>query len=487
MNKILSMENMMPQSFQEALEIIKFLLSSNQQLLEGNQQLQESNQKLLEENETFRNEIEKIRARLNKNSRNSSKPPSTDIKGDSKGDEKKPGPKCGHKAHFRKLLPSSDVTETISVMPKACPRCGSDKFASERKPHRHQVTEIPKIKPNITEYRLERCRCSCCGKHFRSQLPKGVSQSVLGANLTAFISELSCQYSMPIRKIKRLLKELIGCSFSPATIIACQKRTSSSLKEPYEQLKKDLEEEAVLNADETSWRTHGKKRWAWLAAGAKTTVLMLKSRRNRESAEDLLGKDSTQPLVTDRYSAYAPKGPHQFCLAHWKRDIESLKGRAEAKNLYETLRLDLGEVFSIWKEYQEDQLDETQFRSRTNYRRQRIRETLEYWVREGPTEHIRKFCKNSLKRFDRYWTYTRVEGMEPTNNKAERELRPLVIRRKICFGTKSASGEEFIARGYSVSQTLMKRGLNTWQYFREALERNWSSMPPPSLQMQNCV
>ncbi len=280
--------------------------------------------------------------------------------------------------------------------------------------------------------------------------------------------------------------DLLGCSFSPATIIACQQRVSASLSGVYENLKRDLHNEAVLNADETGWRTNGKRRWAWIAAGKSTTILMLRARRNRDCAEELLGKDSVQPVITDRYAAYAPKGPHQLCLAHWKRDIESLKDFHLAKEIYELLHIDLKEVFSTWNNYKNGYLDKKQFLGRTYYRRKRMQNALEYWAREGPTDHIRAFCKKSLRKFDRYWAYTRFDEMEPTNNRAERELRPLVIRRKINFGTKSLSGEEFIERAYSVAQTLTKRGIKVWQYFREAIERSWSSLPAPSLQSM-CV
>ena len=480
------MKDISPQNLQEALEAIRALFLTIRELQGNIQALREENQSLREENQGLREENEKLKARLNKNSKNSSKPPSSDIKGNSSTPEKRGGAKFGHKGYFRALMPSDEVTKKITVVPNKCPRCGSGKLVSERKPNKHQVIDIPEIKPSVTEYRLERCRCLECGKHVRAALPEGISQSVLGANLTALIADLSCRYSLPIRKIQRLLHDLSGCSFSSATIIACQQRVSTSLSEVYEELKRDLQNEAVLNADETGWRTHGKRRWAWIAAGKNTTVLMLRTRRNRESAEELLGKDSVQPVITDRYAAYAPKGPHQLCLAHWKRDMEALRDLDQAKDLYELLHIDLKEVFSTWGAYRDGHLDKKQFLGRTYYRRKRMQEALEYWVREGPTDRIKMFCKKSLRKFEQYWTYTHFDEMEPTNNRAERELRPLVIRRKISFGTKSLSGEEFIERAYSVAQTLTKRGIKVWQYFREALERSWSSLPAPSLQSK-CV
>lgn len=131
------MNDSSPQNLQEALETIRALLLKIRELQKNVQALQNDNKTLREENE-------KLKARLNKNSKNSSKPPSSDIKGNSNTPEKRGGAKFGHKGHFRTLMPSDEVSKKIAVMPNKCPRCGSKDLVSERKSYKHQVIDIPK-------------------------------------------------------------------------------------------------------------------------------------------------------------------------------------------------------------------------------------------------------------------------------------------------------------------------------------------------------
>lgn len=442
---------------------------------------------LIKENLELKKRVEDLENQLKKNSKNSSKPPSSDFKSDSSKGKNNGGAKPGHKGCWRQPFSSSQVTKKINVLPDICPRCGSKELVSERKPWFHQVMDLPKININITEYRLERCRCDKCGKHVRASLPEGVVESNIGPRLTAFIGDASCRLSLPLRKVVILVHALTGQKLSPGTIWKCQQRISAALEKPYKEARKDFRNERAVGADETSWRTCGQKRWVWLGSGEKTTILFIGTRRNREHAERLLGKDSRQPLTTDRYQAYAPKGPHQYCLAHWKRDIEGFKTIKGAEKFYEEVVFDLKEVFDSWSSYQEGLIDEKQFRGRTYYRRRRIEGALTHWATAGPTDKFRSFCERCLKKFDKFWTYTRISGMEPTNNRSERDLRQIVIRRKICFGTRSEEGETFIARVYTVMQTCAKRGIDFLSYLQDVLKCFWSEKTLPKIAPLICV
>jgi len=255
-------------------------------------------------------------------------------------------------------------------------------------------------------------------------------------------------------------------------------QVSSALAGAYEQIQEAFTQEKVVGADETGWRTTGQRRWVWVGSGAACTVFQITAHRSRACAEQLLGKSSRQPLITDRYQAYAPKGPHQYCLAHWRRDIESLQ--TKHNEIYQELSFDLREVFANWRLYQEKQIDRSQLRRRIGYRRDRIRESLAYWAIAGP-EDLQNFCERHLKHFDRYWTFLRIDGMEPTNNRSERDLRRLVIRRKICFGTRSEDGERFVERLYSTAQTLAKRGASLFSYLEESMRAYWRGDSSPTL------
>jgi len=377
------------------------------------------------------------------------------------------------------------MTKRERVFPKECPKCGSKDLASERKFIIHQVIDLPEIKPEVTEYHLELCRCKNCGKRVRGQLPKGVSWSAIGNRLTAWIGLASCQFSLSLRKIRGLIQGLIQQSFSPGTIFTCQQRVSQAIKDSCKEIKIENRKESVVGADETSWRTNGKKRWAWIAMGKTTTLLEITSSRSRKCAEELLGKNTKQALITDRYPAYKSQGPHQYCLAHWKRNIEEIKNYEQGEDLYQFLYAKINKVFSTWHRYQKGKSSWRGFRTATTRLKNQIKIKLEFYARDGPTKEIRSICKNFLRHYTHFWTYTVVKGMEPTNNQAERELRNIVIRRKICIGTKSRRGEQFLERIYSVYQTALKRGIGVWAYLKEAIICYWSKLPPPSL--KTCV
>lgn len=297
----------------------------------------------------------------------------------------------------------------------------------------------------------------------------------------AWIGLSSSQLSLPLRKIRALIQGLIHEAFSSGTLLTCQQRIREALNESYEQIKAESKQEQCIGADETGWRTHGKKRWAWIATGQTTTILAITASRSRKCAEELLGENSYQPKITDRYSAYRFPGPHQYCLAPWKRNVEELKSFEKGQELYHFLSKKLHGVFFIWHRYQRGEVSWRVFKSITTRRRYEIEKKLRHHAREGPNERIRSFCKNALKKYGLFWAYTIDRGMEPTNNRAERDLRPIVIRRKICMGTKSRKGEEFLERMYSVYQTAAKRGIDVWNYLKEALMCHWSKRPAPPL------
>lgn len=458
------MYSTLPTTLEEALQLIRQLRAENREL---------------------RDKIEELRLQIGKNSSNSSKPPSTDKKGNTPGEGKHGGAKKGHKGAFRPPFTEEQVTKRLKIFPTNCPRCGSNNLVSERKPVIHQVVDLPEIKPEVTEYRLELCRCMGCGKHIRGELPLGVSRSSVGPRLTAWMGLASYQLSLPLRKINSLIYGLIQETFSPGTIFACQQRIREALDGNYEQLKVESKQEKYRGSDETSWRTHGKKRWVWVATGPTTTVLAITASRSRKCAEEFLGKNSHQPMITDRYPAYKFKGPHQYCLAHWKRNIEELKNFEQGQKLHDFLIRKIQGVFFIWHRYQKGEVSWRIFKSITTRRRYEIEKELRYHSREGPTKRIRSFCKNSLKKYGLFWTYTVVKGLEPTNNRAERDLRPIVIRRKICMGTKSQKGEEFLERIYSTCQTAAKRGIDILAYLKEVLICSWSKKPAP--QLSQCV
>lgn len=426
--------------------------------------------------------IADLEAKLGKNSKNSSKPPSSDQKGNTPVGRSCGGQKKGHKGYFRQAFPSEQVTKTIRVVPSYCDRCGSGNLVSERKPLFHRVLDLLKIQTELTEYRLERCRCLDCGRQMRSDLPDGVTLSKIGPRLTTWIGAASCQWNLSTRNIRSMVEALTGEAFSTATIWNKEQEISRALAGAYEGISTSFRLEGWVGADETGWRSCGQRRVLWLGSGSESVLVKILKGRSTACAQELLGVKSRQPTVTDRCSSYNYLGgPHQYCLAHWKRDIEGMGSFSEiAQSLSADLERDLKQVFSLWRCYQGGQLARDQFLRRTGYYRRELQKTLEWGCYAADKERVWNFCERSLKDFPKFWTYLRVRGMEPTNNRTERDLRPLVVRRKICYGTGSDAGERYLERAYSVMQTLRRRGADFFSYLEMAVMtyRSGSSSPP---------
>jgi len=452
------LEGFKPRTLQEAISLIDLVVKENKVLSE--------------ENKFLREKIAELEAKINKNSKNSSKPPSTDIKANTKKEKnQKSGAKKGHLGYFRGFFQGK--REIIPIKPEKCSRCNSLNIIPERKSQKHQVIDIPKINIDVKEYKLEMYRCKDCGKHIKAKLPNGISKSTIGPRLTALIG-LFTQKSLPIRKTIEIIKDLTGEKFSSATIYNTQQRLSKALAEAHKQICEETKKEKMIGADETSWRTNGKRRWIWISTNENTTAFHITTGRSRECAKELISFSSAQGMITDRYAVYNPKGKHQYCLAHWKRDIESLKNQPGAEELYKPLSIGIKKVFKTWNLYKDKKINEKKFYRRTCYHKNKIRKKLnEYANNQQAPPKIIKFCKRHLKNFHKFWTYTKCLYLEPTNNRAERDLRSLVVRRKICYGTRSELGEKFIERLYSVIQTLIKRKINVLDYLFSAINNYW--------------
>ena len=156
-------------------------------------------------------ELSTLRERVNRNSHNSSQPPSSDGPGVPRKTSKraksgrKRGAQKGHKGTTRKLVPLEQVKESFDVKPEECSHCGHPLSGTDSSPHRHQVTEIPPVVAEVTEYRLHTLGCSECGAETRAELPAGVPQSAFGPHLQAMVALSSGHYHLSKRKTEELM------------------------------------------------------------------------------------------------------------------------------------------------------------------------------------------------------------------------------------------------------------------------------------------
>jgi transposase len=279
-----------PQNLEDCHRLIK-------QLLEITQSLVVRVEKLEQENKT-------LKERLNNNSSNSSQPPSTDKKKKKKGNgsKNKGGGQLGHKGHSRKLLDSNEVDDIVMCrLPSYC-ECGG-RINLKEDHHRHQVYELPKISLQVTEYHLEKGRCSCCEVNHIAVLPEGITWGITGPNLTSFMSQMVSKYKLSRRELQEFLKEQYSFTLSLGSVFNKQKLVNKALEKPISELLNQIKESPCVNMDETGHRRDGKSEWLWGIMSPKAAFFSIEKSRGKKIIHRLM--EGYEHIVTsDRYAGY---------------------------------------------------------------------------------------------------------------------------------------------------------------------------------------
>jgi len=436
----------------------------------------------------LRNEVAALKEALGKSSRNSSKPPSSDgpaapLRKRKRPTGRKPGGQPGHQRHERELVPIDKVNKVVECIPECCDRCGKRLHGKDPNPERHQVSDLPKVEPVTDEYRLHSLGCSC-GHTTRAKLPAGVPTGAFGPTVVATAALLMGVYRLGKRLVPQLLDDLFGLPMSTGAVIGCQRIASEAIAVPVQEATSFVRAEPIKHADETSWREGARrtKVWLWTAVTACVTVFCVQTRRNTTAARELLGK-VCGVLVSDRFSAYLwwPDRLHQFCWAHLKRDVTAISEReGESERLGKAMLEEIGRMFAWWHRVR----DGTMARSTFRVYMRALQRRFEALLAEGaalPACKTSRTCKKILRHSDALWTFVRVEGVEPTNNTAERTVRHGVILRNISGGTHSQDGSRFIERILTVHATLRQQRRPILPFLRDACQSALLGKPGPSL------
>lgn len=353
---------------------------------------------------------------------------------------KKPGRKKGHSGFFR-MIPQI-IDETIDVPLTDCPECGLP--VDKTKPVTQYIEEIPPVRPHVTKLITHRTKCSHCGSRVRSSHPlqvsfaSGAAGVQLGPRALSFVLELSYKYGLTKRKSAEILKSAFNLSFSPGGIVHAAFRLGNRLDKTYQQLKQTLKHSPVLHADETSWWVGNPHWWLWVFTNHDLTLYQVCPSRGRDVIRNTIGDSFKGVLVSDCLNIYDDVSPIQHkCYAHHLKAIShaienhSLKGEGflcDVRNLLETTII----LSKIWDSFSKK--DKHDLRNRLD----RQTEKLLHCPRGDPTEESVR--KRLFKQKDHLFTFLDYPGVDPTNNLAERQLRPAVIARKISCGNKTEKG-----------------------------------------------
>jgi transposase len=448
---------------------------------------------LIEANRRLEARVGELEQRLNRSSRNSSLPPSQDPpsappRPRKPSSRRRPGGQPGHEGRNRPLLPLQRVDEVIEHWPERCRACARVFGAFERVDaaplQRHQVSELPPIAVTVTEHRLHRLRCPACAACTRAELPTELPAGAFGPRLQAAVATLAVRNRVSRRDTVELVRDLFGAELSAGSADAIVSGAGEALGLPYEQLLRHLRDAPAVNVDETGWRLRGSKRTLWGALTPQAAVFRIARDRHEREAKALLGEDFRGIACSDRWWAYNYLDPErrQLCWAHLVRDFSAHSEGLAAQKAFGEAGLALaGRLFHAWDELRAGG-DRALLLERVAPLKQELRTLLEQAARKSTkTKYHRQFARNLLKRWPALWTFTLVDGVEPTNNHAERGLRGAVIYRKLSLGSQSERGERTIERLLSASVTCRLQRRSLFAYLTAVLSASIRGDPIPAL------
>ena len=422
---------------------------------------------------------------------NSSLPPSADPgagkrRRKGKRSDRKPGGQPGHPGSGRGLLPIERVDEVIEHLPGRCRKCGCSLAGRPARgpTRRHQVAELPEIAVCVTEHRLARRRCPDCDAISQAELPSDVPRERFGPRLQGAVTTLAAGFRLSRRQVVDLCGELFGTEIAVGTVDAIVQRHGGALREPHERLSEAVRGAAVVCVDETGWKQAGETRFLWGAFTDSAAALRVAPSRHREEAEALLG-DTEAIVSSDRWWAYdhLDTARRQLCWSHLQRDF---RFHAESPLAHQSefgeACLEIAEgVFESWREFQRSG-DRRRLRRQVAPLERELRALCEQGKRKSvKTSYHRGLARNLIKAWPALWTFLEHNGVEPTNNRAERGLRHAVIYRKLSQGSRCERGALATERLLSAAITCRLQGRSLFAYLVEVTQASIRGQPTPAL------
>jgi transposase len=419
-------------------------------------------------------EIAELRERLGQNSGNSSKPPSSDPPSYKAKPPREPkghkrGGQPGHQGSARKLLPAEEVDHFVELKPSACARCGRRLRGENPQPERHQVTEVPRVKAEVTEYRRHALRCGCCGAVTRADWPAGVARTSFGPRAQAVVSYLTGRLGASHRDVTEAMAVLYGLTLATGSVSAIQRQVSEALRAPVDEAARFVQQQAAQHVDETGWRECGQQKWLWVNATRDVTTFEVLDGRGADEAKQMISPSAGGIVTTDRYGSYnwLASRRRQVCWAHLRRDFQAMVERGgESAVTGQALLEQAKRLFKLWHKARAGDLSRVRLEAALKPVQRKVKELLRAGTQSGHKK-TRRTCANILKVERSLWTFVRVKGAEPTNNAAERGLRRAVLWRRKSFGTQSEAGSRFVGRVLTAVQTLRQQGRDVLAYLAE--------------------
>jgi len=454
------------------------------------ERLRQENERLRQQVDEQAKQIDDLQRQLalrQQNSTTTSKPPSSDglagrqrLRGRRTKSRRRPGGQPGHPGHHRPLVPAERVNVIVDLVPDACRQCAHRLHARDDvgDPRRHQVTELPPIEADVTEYRCHRRQCPACGTTTQAPLPDELAGQ-FGPQLTALIAYLTVVCRLPRLVVQRLLEGALQIPMSLGSTQHAWEEASAAVAAPYQELQQALPQQPVLNGDETGHRTNGAKRWLWTFVAPAFIFYTIATSRGADVLRGLLGATFAGILGSDRlptYLTYAT-GQRQFCWSHFRRNLlsaQDLATTASAKRFCREALALQRQLFRLWHRFRGDPhargapLTRVQLIAKVLPIEKKLFALAERYV-NAADDDVSNLARALFVHHAHFFTFVHEEGVEPTNNVAERALRTAVQWRKIMFGNRSTTGELAVARLLTVTRTCQLQQINVLAYLTTAI------------------
>ena len=429
---------------------------------------------------------EKI-AQLEKNSGNSSKPPSSDIIKPTKVIHKfvrrrKQGGQYGHRKFTRQPFKPEQVDETIEYEFHA-------KDAKGIKPLDEwfiiQQIVLPEKMYKVIEHKARKYLDPATGKIYIASLPNNIRKGgLLGADATAFVAFMKGRCHMSYTTIREFFKELMKLDISRGMLCKATQRTSKALKPSYDKLADRLPYESQVNVDETGHHDEGVLHWTWCFDTSDYSLFKIDKSRGCTVLEEVLGKGFGGIIGADYWGAYRKYARLfdvrlQYCMAHLIREIRFL-AEHKVKKLYRWANDLLEWLKKLFMTlHRRNKLTAKGYLSSMK----RIKDGFLIKMRRPP-DH--KLARKLARRFkgkaaEDYFRFLTESNVEPTNNGTERQIRPVVIDRRITQGTRGDAGMRWCERIWTVTATCKKQQRNVFDFIHQSIVAHWSNKKYPSL------
>ena len=461
--------------------------------------------KLEQEMGELRAENELLKEQLARNSANSSQPPSKNpltFKPNRKEPTgKKRGGQIGHIGHERKLYPVEVCQEVIEHYPEQCSKCGGEVRESiSTQVYRHQVVEIPPVQPIVIEHRFHPMTCTCCGTENQApEMAEIIGKGGYGARVAAYVGLFSSQYRQSYRQIQKIIQAVFGIEMSLGTINNLRTEVSEAVSNAVTEAQGYIQQQPTVGVDETGFKQRNgdgqnaskTSGWLWVAVTPLIICFRVILSRASTAAQTVLGSAFAGFITSDRCPAYnwVDVANRQICWAHLKRDFIQISERVGASaEIGESLLAQEKLLFNLWHQFRNQQLTRSELIQAVEPIQAKfssiLLEAAELQIDEHektPLAKTVRTCRNLLKLELALWLFVREEGVEPTNNAAERAIRPAVIWRRTSFGSDSAAGSEFVSRLLTVVSSLHLQERNILDFLVESISAARSGETPPSL------